>query len=669
MNPPICSFARAYARGLWGVARARSERLTLEQVRSDLSHETAAKLARLSGLVKEWRSERFRPTDPVDAAAILSSLERIFLRHARLAGGSFATFVRLARALAVLESMHGGVRRLRGQATPALEDIGQVAGLLTRFQTESQALVETLSGRYGARFGALLEAAAEEVRRESGRTGPGDVAVVAEGLRDGTNVWVPQRDTARWTDVLRNLIRNAVQATVERGGADAPSPGQVTVRVLPLRGQPGAAVEILDEGVGMDPEQVESMWRAGRSTHGSSRGHGLTEGKKAFVEARAALEVRSTRGVRTCVSIELPHRDIWIRSPRLWAVPPVAVPVLLVIAGLVLASSQLLQRSAVRVDVHHGKVVRVLDSRGGVVWQRAMVDYVRENYVGNSLVQDAAIDGKSPPGEYLVLPASRGGAFEVVLATKPTEGPDRLWVLGAGGRARWTRLLRWTPPRMAHTGSLKCMFETLTDWNDDGRVAIALNVRDADYSPTSIQFLTLDGDSLGAYYHPGHLELYGSGDYDGDGRGELLMIGKNNPSRTDRSFLRRDPGDSIYVSCVVMLEPPRVDGQAFPYTNWEHVPQAREEAYLLLPPLHPGIDPAMKDIKIGARGAAGRAGVEIAMVDGRIYELDSRLRPLGCWTGDRTVARTMAPTRPMGPLVYIHDGKREDIDLPIERGK
>jgi hypothetical protein len=337
-----------------------------------------------------------------------------------------------------------------------------------------------------------------------------------------------------------------------------------------------------------------------------------------------------------------------------------------ILAGGALGATLLVQREVVSVEVRSGQLVRAFDARGWVVWQRNMGEVVRDNNLDNSL--RTAGRGERRQNDYLILPAPGRRGSDVVLATRQARGADRVWRLDTRGRTRWVRTLRWTPPVMAHTGNLKCMFEAPVAWNRDSVQAIALNVRDGDWSSTSIQFITPGGDSLGTYYHPGQLEYVSSGDMDGDGRRELILMGKNNRAPEDPTFAAGDPGDSIYVSCLVMLEPPDVNGQAYPYTAWKDMPPAAEEGYLVIPPIRKGVDPALHSLNPGLPTGAGKARMELAIGDGRIFRLDAHLRPLSCGVGDKTLAAALAPTRAMGPLVYLSKGRRENIDLPILRG-
>ena len=274
-----------------------------------------------------------------------------------------------------------------------------------------------------------------------------------------------------------------------------------------------------------------------------------------------------------------------------------------------------------------------------------------------------------------LLVTDRRGRRLAILATAPDQGPGRVLALDRDGRERWSRTLRWTPPRVTHAGNLIAAFQAATTWNDDGREAIALNVRDGNWSSTSIQFLSADGESLGAYLHPGHLEFLGSGDIDGDGRVELVLNGKNNDATHDPAFWPAgDAPDDAYGECLLMLEPPQVNGQAFPARRWVAQPAACEDAYLLLPPLTAAAlaDPratAITRIVFGRPRADGPARHELYLADGRIYELDRQLRPLSCSAGDHTPASGLVGARPASPLLHFHAGRVETIDLPVAKGR
>jgi signal transduction histidine kinase len=636
--------------------RSVPDGLTLEQLRGDLSHEPAAKLARLAGLIEEWRGGRFRPDDPRDFDAVLADIERLHLRHARLACSWFQTAGDLVAVLAAVAR----ARALARRAPLTGDRLEPLARAVDSIRAHGAALVERLSARHAIRLAGLVEEVAGELRRELA-AGPGGIAV-AVAADDGARLsWLPRRDAGGWADVLLNLGRNAAQAIGDRRREGrvptADPPDTVMLRLQTLRDR-GACLEVIDDGIGMDDTAAAAMWWAGRSTHGPHRGRGLTEGKRAFVEERARLEVRSAPGVGTCVRIEIPPRPVPVRAPRPWAMPTVAGPAALALVVLAFAAVFRPDRpvASVRVDSH--RIVVALDERDHVLWRRDMGDEVLDNYLGNEMTFSV---GNIPPLTPPIVRAPWGRG--IVLSLRPNEGPGRLVCLDGRGRTRWERVLRWHPPTERHAGKLKAVFAAPVDRTRNQLDVLAVNVRDADWSATSIQFITSAGESLGAYYHPGQLEYVQADDADGDGRTELVLIGKNNPETHDLTWLREDSGDSIYVPVVVMLEPSRAGGQAYPATRWADLQSAREEGYLLVPPLRRNLSPRPCRLDFGERGAAP---VELTLLDGRIYRLDPHLRPVSCVAGDKTAILAERITRPLGPMLYLHDRTLERVDVPIQ---
>lgn len=414
----------------------------------------------------------------------------------------------------------------------------------------------------------------------------------------------------------------------------------------------------------MDADQMAAMWRDGLSRHGAGHGQGLTDNKRAFLEQRATMEVRSLPGVGTCVTLELPPRDIAFRPPRPWAAPPLVAPALAVLLLLGGGAWQLRHTDLVAVRVTNGHLVSALDGRGRLLWQRELADRVAPNW--RSIVHTNRQTTEVEAMPLIMRPPGAGGPL-VLLGTVSDRGPGRVLALDNRGRERWGRTLGWSPPRVTHTGALLAVCQAATVWNDGARPAVVLNVREGNWSSTSIQFFTATGDSLGAYLHPGQLEFLASGDLDGDGRTEVLLNGCNNDAVADPAFWPGQARGDGYTECLVLLESPAVGGQAFPYARWEREPPAREEAYLLIPPLRAEAyaDPHASKVTLMA---FGDEHLEVTTTDGRIYVLDRHLRPLSCSVGDHTPAAALAPTRASAPLLYLRDGRPVSIDLPVLRG-
>lgn len=641
------------------LARSPRERLTLDRLRSDLSHETAAKIARLSGIVEEWRHGRFQAGDAAATREILRDLQRVYLRHPRPACARFGTLARLVRLLRVLRMAQRQLAALRPPIAPSPEIVARYGLWVALLASESKALVEALSRRYGTRLVELVENAVGEISREAAG-GNAEPVVRLEAADNGTGVWVPRADAAAWSDVLRNLIRNGVEATAEKlPSSSAP----VSVRVLPLSGRVGTAVEILDDGIGMSPAEVARMWGEGNSRHGAHRGRGLTEAKRVFVERRATLELRSARGVGTCLRIEVPHHDLPFRAEPLWVLPPVVLSVATVLGLVLVASFVLLRSPVVAVRVDDQRIVQAVGADGSTQWTRRLSDTVLINW-GSDCGPRGPVPAPILP--HLVVPRAWPRNSAVILATMPAAGSGSVLCLGARGRTEWVHALSVSALAGDEHVALACMSECLAPWGRK-QTAIALNVRDRNFSSTAVQFVTLEGKLLGAYYHPGHLQFHSVADLDGDGQSEMLLNGMNNDARRDSTYLAADPGEGFYADCLVILKPQEVSGQAYPGTRWPEMPRAKEDAYLVFPPLEAGRRPKIGFVTVGNPDGRGFSTIEVALHDGRFYTLDGRLRPIDCTAGDNTDAAKEAGTTVQAPFVYFRSGIRESIRIPIRR--
>ncbi len=628
--------------------------LTLDQLRSELSHETSAKLGRLRGLAREWSRSGFARDDFATLQALVASLEHPLMRQARLPCARWRSSRAAATLLARFLLLASEARAWRAEPPDPHAAAARLSAHVDAIHGDSQALVESLSARFGVRLGDLLISAAGEVAHEYEGRPDGAVAIAFDGEPRALGVWVPRADGAAWTDALRNILRNAAQATHERWAAQPSPPTEpvpVTVRVLPARDRPCATIEILDEGVGMDAARVAAMWRAGQSSHG------------------AALEVRSVPDVGTCVRLDLPHRDVPIHAPLPWQLRPIAWPSAAALATAAIALPLWLHGPAVSATIENHRVVVARDAHGRPAWRRDMGDRVEPNWWGE-LIQRQRFPGDDALP--MLIPSSTGGEPDVVVTTRTDSGTAWLWRLRPGGPIAWSRELHWTAPIPEDSVSvvmLRSVFQHPVAWGDDTLGAIAVNVRDRDEGPTAIEFFSPDGDSLGAYYHPGHLEPVDSFDLDGDGHREFLMSGCNNPARFDTTFLPAAVPDSVYIACLVLLAAPDVNGQAYPYARWAGLPPAREKAYLLIPPLRRDLRPTIARLMPGQRASHGHARLAVQMGDGRVYLVDGLLRPLACEVGDHTEAARLPDPRPMAPLLYIHDGVIERPDIPVGGGR
>jgi signal transduction histidine kinase len=111
-------------------------------------------------------------------------------------------------------------------------------------------------------------------------------------------------DPTRLTRVISNLLSNAVKYS--------PAGGDVTVSIEPctLDGGPGAAVTMADRGLGIPaadlPHVFTPYYRAGNVGWIAGTGIGLAGARWIVEQHGGTLEVASTEGVGTTVTVRLP---------------------------------------------------------------------------------------------------------------------------------------------------------------------------------------------------------------------------------------------------------------------------------------------------------------------------------------------------------------------------
>jgi signal transduction histidine kinase len=120
--------------------------------------------------------------------------------------------------------------------------------------------------------------------------------LVIEDRSDGAQVDV---DLGQMTQLLLNLIQNALAAAQEKGGA-------IEVHLRALRESETAILEVEDHGVGMTAEQVEQMFEVFYSTRKGGTGLGLAVVQRIARAHGATLEVISAPGSGTRVRVILP---------------------------------------------------------------------------------------------------------------------------------------------------------------------------------------------------------------------------------------------------------------------------------------------------------------------------------------------------------------------------
>jgi signal transduction histidine kinase len=108
-------------------------------------------------------------------------------------------------------------------------------------------------------------------------------------------------DRTLFARALTNIVENALHAM--------PGTGTLAIRVsrtLSSAGEPRLTINVADSGVGMDPEAISKIFEPYFSTKATGTGLGLTIAKRNVELNGGTIQVTSTRGVGTTVTIELP---------------------------------------------------------------------------------------------------------------------------------------------------------------------------------------------------------------------------------------------------------------------------------------------------------------------------------------------------------------------------
>lgn len=630
---------------------------SLDQLRSDLSHETASRVAFLSAMAADWRRGRYDAGDPDRCARVLADLETNHRRYVLLASADGRTWRDLIAALASIRALQRRCRRLRAAAGLDASDAAIYAAELSRLAGASARLVGKMTALRAIGLREIAERAIGEVRADPGGPAWPAVAIALDAEDDLPRIWLPRDQSARWRDVLRNILRNAVQATRQRWpDATGTCPA---VRISLRRSAVGSGVEIriADQGIGMSREQRERSWVAGQTANGPGRGQGLTEAKRAFVEARACLSVESEPGQGTTVSLDFPPADVVAPGLLPWRRPVWQFMATLAALALFVNLQALRQAGEARsVAIVGASSVRGLGSRGEVIWDRELAGRILQN-------DHRFLHGITDPAVYRHAPG--GKIEEIVAATLADDGSaGRLSFLDGRGNVKASREVAWVAPRDECSADLGSFWQAPVAWRGGPKRGYVIDVRKANKAPESIQVVTADGRDFGAYHHPGQIKFFACGDFDDDGREEFLFFGINNDAWRDSLLV--DCPQGAWHACAALLDPPPWRGQAYPLRAWDRELPARERAYLLIPPLGCG-EPTQGAVTIVERiEAAGPARLLLRLADGRILQTDGRLRPICYEVGDVTDAArlAMAGTLPDPRVAYFHDGGVDLIDVP-----
>ena len=183
----------------------------------------------------------------------------------------------------------------------AARDVARLDGLVTDFLTYARPRDPEL---YDLDLYAVIEHVVAGITPEADRSG---VRLAVEAAAVPVSVRV---DREQMTQVFLNLVLNAVQASRARR----------TVRVRLHAEADWAAVDVVDEGAGIQPEQLERIFEPFFTTRPRGTGLGLAISQRIVVAHGGTLEVASTSPAGTTFRVRLPAANS--PAPSVTSRPP-----------------------------------------------------------------------------------------------------------------------------------------------------------------------------------------------------------------------------------------------------------------------------------------------------------------------------------------------------------
>jgi two-component system sensor histidine kinase PilS (NtrC family) len=200
-----------------------------------------------------------------------------------------------------LASMSGSIQILR-QELPLSSEQEQLMDIVLR---ESERLNTTIRSFLAYARPQRFQIARFDVRRVLN-----DTALLLRNsneLRDGHEIQVSLPDRELWYDADEGQIKQIVWNLATNGLRAMPNGGRLQL-VAEVEASEGVVLTVRDEGVGIPPEELDSLFQPFHGTFAKGSGLGLAIVHRIVADYQGEIRVSSKPGAGTTVSVRLPAR-------------------------------------------------------------------------------------------------------------------------------------------------------------------------------------------------------------------------------------------------------------------------------------------------------------------------------------------------------------------------
>lgn len=203
-----------------------------------------------------------------------------------------------------LASMSGSIQILR-QELPLNHEQEQLMDIVLR---ESERLNTTIRS-----FLAYARPQRFQIARFDVRRALNDAALLLRNsseARDGHEIEVDVPSTELWYEADEGQIKQIVWNLATNGLRAMPSGGHLRLSGSPEPGSGGIVIAVRDEGVGIPPEQLDSLFQPFHGSFAKGSGLGLAIVHRIVSDYGGEILVSSGPGAGTSVSVRLPTRAV-----------------------------------------------------------------------------------------------------------------------------------------------------------------------------------------------------------------------------------------------------------------------------------------------------------------------------------------------------------------------